>query len=993
MAQRNDSAGAPSGSARQPKKRARRSARAQSSSSRPDYPVVGIGASAGGLEALEEFFRHAPTDSGIAFVVIMHQRPGHRSLLPELLGKCTDMHVIMAGEGTRVEPNQVYIGPPGEYVAILHGTLSLMGAAATEDVRLPIDYFFRSLAQDLGPRAIGVILSGTGTDGTLGLTAIKGEAGMAMVQDMESARYGGMPGSAIAAGVADYVLPPGDMPGRLVAYVHGVSVMEPTVSAGAEALATWLQKVFVLLRTRTGHDFSAYKPSTIRRRIERRINVHQIETMAHYVRYLQENPNEVDLLFKELLINVSSFFRDVEAFAALAHDGLKPLFESRVHADELRVWVPGCANGEEAYSIAILFRECMEDLGRKAAVQIFATDLDGDAIETARAGRYPEGVAADMSPERLRRFFVREDGVYCIKKEIREMVVFAEQDLIKDPPFTKLDLISCRNLLIYLKSDVQQRLLPVFYYALRPGGLLFLGPSETIGTATELFTAVDRKWRIFRRKEPVGGAHLPMPAVMQRFGEEGNAARPAAEGPKDRREARIVAHLLRQFVPPTVIVDAQGDIVYIHGRTGAWLEPASGRPRLNILDMAREGLRIDLASVLRQAGRQDAEIVHQGVRVKSNGDWTLVDLSVRKITEPEAIRGLYLVALSPSATPAKTAAARVTGRAGTRIEEMERELQYTKENLQTTIEELETSNEELKSTNEELQSTNEELQSTNEELETSKEELQSLNEELSTVNGELQSKVDEFSEANNDMQNLLNSMEIATVFLDGRLHVRRFTTRTQHIVRLIGTDVGRPIGDLALNLEYSSLVDDARQVLETLVPKEAEVRTRDGSWYFMRIMPYRTVENAIDGLVITFVNLERLRQVEIDLEASEHARVLFESIVQTVREPLVVLDEELRVIVANQAFYGAFHVDADITVGRCIYELGKHQWDVPRLRQALEAILTENQTFNDFEVNHVFPGIGRRSMLLNGRRVQQKQGQPGLVLLAIEDVTDRVKHA
>lgn len=809
----------------------------------------------------------------MAFVVVTHQHPGHTSMLPELLGKTTRLKVVEAADGMQVEPNRVYVGPPGGYLAIMQGTLHRMETGKAEAPHLPIDYFFRSLALDQQEKAICIILSGTGTDGTLGLKAIKGESGMAMVQQVASAKYAGMPSSAVATGLADYVLPIEDMPRRLVAYGRGPYLATASVEEPAEPMPGPMQKIFVLLRSRTGHDFSCYKSSTIRRRIERRMNLHQIKAPAEYVRYLQQNAHEIDILFKELLISVTNFFRDPEAFDVLAKSALPDLLRSRPDNYALRIWSPGCATGEEAYSLAILVREVMETMKRHVEVQIFGTDLDHAAIDVARNGQYPDGIAVDVSAPRLERCFVREDGTYRVRKDIREMIIFAVQNVIKDPPFTKLDMISCRNVLIYLNADLQKRLLPTFHYALKPGGLLFLGPSESIGNATHLFEVVDKKWKIFRRKETALTVHpvmeFPVP-VLKAEAEEGVPA--MVRPPKESNIAGIVERvLLGRFAPASVVVGDRGDVVYIHGRTGAYLEPAAGQPRLNIVAMAREGLQLELNSALRQAAAGHAEVVREGVRVKANGDFAHITLSVTRLGEPETLRGLFLVTFRPE--PRQAPPAKPLGRArkesAPRVDELERELQHTKESLQTTIEELETSNEELKSANEELQSTNEELQSTNEELETSKEEMQSLNEELTTVNAELHSKVEDLSRANDDMQNLLNSTEIATIFLDNDLNIVRFTEQAKRLINLIQTDLGRPVGDLVSNLIYDQLVPDCREVLRSLIFKQLEVQTHEGRWYLMRIMPYRTAENVIDGLVLTFVDINPIKKADQALAAAK----------------------------------------------------------------------------------------------------------------------------
>jgi len=837
---------------------------------RHGFPIAGIGASAGGLEALEELLTRMPNNIGMGFVIVTHQHPGHTSLLAELLGKTTTLPVIEARDGLKVEPDHVYVGPPGGYLAILNGVLHRVETDKPEAPRLPIDYFFRSLAQDQNDKAIGIILSGTGTDGTLGLKSIKGESGMVMVQQAQSAKYAGMPSSAIATGLADYVLPPAAMPKQLLAYAHGPYLAAPLADEAPTVPAEPMQKIFVLLRARTGQDFSGYKANTIRRRIERRMNLHQIKGPNQYVRFLQENPHELDILFKELLIGVTSFFRDAEAFEALAKSALPGLLKLRHEDHTLRLWVPGCSSGEEVFNLAILTRECLAALKKQAEVQIFGTDLDNEAIEAARIGQYSDGIVVDISPQRLERCFTRVDGAYRIRKDIREMTVFAIQNVIKDPPFTKLDLISCRNLLIYFNADLQKRLVPIFHYALRPGGLLLLGPSETIGGFTDLFDVVDKRWKIYRRKETALAIHpaMALPA-LPRLADPEATAPPASPLVQQTGNISVMDRmLLARFAPASVVVNDRAEVVYIHGRTGAYLEPAAGQPRLNLLDMAREGLRLDLAAALRQAAASNSEVIRENVRVRTNGDFAHISLSVTRILEPEAVRGLFLVTFRPH--PAAAAAVRPRIRAPKarehgRIRDLEHELQFTRESLQSTIEELQTTNEELKSSNEELQSTNEELQSTNEELETSKEEMQSLNEELTTVNAELQSKLADLSRTSDDMQNLLNGTEIATIFLDNELNIKRYTEQAKRLVNLIPTDVGRPLGDLASHLSYNLLVADCREVQRTLVFKQTEVQTSDGLWYLLRVMPYRTAENVIDGLVLTFVDINPVKEVQKSL--------------------------------------------------------------------------------------------------------------------------------
>ncbi|KAA5542674.1 PAS domain S-box protein [Roseiconus nitratireducens] len=955
-----------------------------------DFPIVGVGASAGGLEALEELLKNMPRDPGMAFVIVTHQHPDHKSLLPELLGKVTKMPVVEADDGTKLERDHVYVGPPGSHLAILNGTLHRMDIETKESPRLPIDYFFRSLSEDQKERAICIVLSGTGTDGTLGLRAIKGESGMAMVQEPLTAKYAGMPASAQGTGLVDYVLTPAAMPKQLVAYVRGPYFAGATTAAEPPIVPTEpMQKIFVLLRNRTGHDFSAYKSNTIRRRIERRMNVHQIDKANQYVRYLQKNPHEIDMLFKELLISVTSFFRDPQSWDALAKRALPELLKSRPENYTLRAWVPGCASGEEVFSLAIVLRECMDKTKRHFDVQIFGTDLDNAAVDAARVGQYPSGIGVDVSPKRLERYFLKEENGYRIRKEIREMAIFAMQNVIKDPPFTKLDLLFCRNLLIYLNSDLQKRLLPIFHYALKPGGLLMLGPSETIGTFGELFEAVDKKWKIFRRRGTATSVHsMPeMPASQTPAETNINALPKLAES---TRETSIAAMLeksaMARFCPPFVVINDRCDIIHVHGRTGEFLELAEGQLRTNILDMAREGLAHDLASAIRQAAATEDEVIRENVRIKSNGGSVFVDLVVAKILEPEPIRGLLLVTFRPVPPPtvSEKQQSRRSRASPDRVEVLQRELQYMKQSHQATLEKLETSNEELKSTNEELQSTNEEMQSTNEELETSKEEMQSLNEELTTVNAELQSKVEDLSQANDDMQNLLNATDIATIFLDDDLNIKRFTEQAEKIIAIRPTDVGRPIGELMSYLKQVDLKRDCKSVLDTLMFKKREVETTDGGWFLMRIMPYRTTDKVIDGLVLTFVSIREMKEAE----KSSEQRTFFEAIFDTVRQPLLVLDEQHRVTSANRSFYQTFRMRPKQVQGKPLCELGDGAWDIPELRELLEDILPRNSTFDDYEVEHEFPKIGHKVFVLNARRLDHHTSMPSMILLAMEDISE-----
>lgn len=888
------------------------------------FPIVGIGASAGGLAAFEAFLSGIPadTDTGMAFVLVQHLAPDHKSILSELIRRYTRMRVFEVEDGMKVEPDCAYIIPPNRDMAILNGTLQLIEPSAPRGQRLPIDFFFRSLAQDQHERAICVVLSGTGSDGSLGVRAIKGEGGMAIAQIPDSTEYDGMPRNAIATGLIDYELLPADMPAQIIAYVaqvFGKPSHAPTAPAPTSGNA--MQKLFILLRTHTGHDFSLYKPSTIHRRVERRMAVQQINTIDDYVKFARQTPNEVGALFRDLLIGVTSFFRDPEAFKALEEHVIPKLFTGKPPGTSIRVWSPGCSTGEEAYSIAILLAERQEAMKQRFKVQVFATDIDSQAIAAARAGLFPASIAADISPERLSRFFVAESNgtAFRVHKSIRDLLVFSEQDLIKDPPFSKLDLVSCRNLLIYMNGELQKKLIPLFHYSLNPGGYLFLGTSETTGEFVDLFRAVDRKSKLYQRKEDTHGAQrAAIGHFLPRSAPRDTALPKYADtaGSSSRLSLRELSEraLLEHTGLVGALINAQGDILYLHGRTGLYLEPAPGEAGIaNILKMAREGLRSELAIALRTALAGHEPVRLGGVRVKTNGEFTNVNLTVRPVTTGSIASAeipLYLVVLEPAppAEPLTQATSTATGAESATADDAQKDAQFaalrhelrTKEEyLHAANEELETSNEELKSSNEELQSTNEELQSTNEELETSKEELQSINEELATVNAELQTKVADLSQISNDMNNLLAGTGIGTIFLDHQLRILRFTPAATQIINLIAGDVGRPVGHLVNNLEnYTRLTEDAQEVLDTLIPKEVVVRTRKGAWYIMRILSYRTMENVIEGVVITFIDITERHRLE---EALLGSREKVASVLHVLPVGISVLNDRNEIVYNNPA--------------------------------------------------------------------------------------------
>ncbi len=897
------------------------------------FPTIGIGASAGGLEAFEVFFKEIPPNSGMAFILVSHLDPDHASMLVEILQRVTSIPVVEAGNQMIVEPDHVYVIPPNRDLTIFHGTLQLSVPGQLRGQRMPIDTFLRSLAEDAGEKAIAAIFSGSGTDGTLGLRAVQGAGGVSFVQDPATAKYDSMPTSAIQSGLATFVLPVEKIYKEIADYVHNYLTLKiPSPLPTPEGKHPFT-KILMVLRTKTGHDFSLYKPTTIRRRIERRMGMHTIDDPDAYARYLAENPSEVRLLFKELLINVTSFFRDPEAFEILKTEILPPLLENKPENYVFRVWVAGCATGEEAYSIAMIFRECLDTARHPFKVQIYSTDINEDAIAVARSGMYPPNISIDISPERLRRFFTKEETGFQIKKEIREIVVFAVQDVTKDPPFTRLDLLSCRNLMIYFEPELQNRLIPVFHYALNPGGILFISPSESIGRFIDLFAPINRKWKFYHARKLILPArteeHFNFPITP---GQTGYGKQDLATKPKETNFVELTRGILLQtYAPPSVIVDDEGNILYVHGDTGNYLRPAPGQANLNVTDMAREGLQLGLRKAIHTAVKNKTQAIAPGLPVRINGGMHHVDVTVRPLTDPGTAKEILIVSFGDAEPEDKEKSPhrRTSARIGQskRVDELEQELLYTKENMQANLIEMQAANEELKSTNEELQSTNEELQSTNEELETSKEELQSVNEEIVTVNAELQAKIEQLTDIQNDMKNLLDSTNIGTIFLDENLSVKRFTREAVRVFRLVATDVGRPLADIKSTLISGDIVTDAQEVLDTMVPREKEVQTTDNMWYLAHFSPYRTLENVIEGVVITFTDITAIKSMGLE---TRRARELAENVIDTIREPLVVLDPEFKVVSASRSFYSTFRMAPEETIGRTLFELRQPAVEYPK---------------------------------------------------------------
>ncbi len=831
--------------------------------------IVGIGASAGGLEALEQFLGQVPPKSGLAYVVVQHLDPTQKALLPELLQRKTAMPVREAKSKMRIEPDSVYVIPPNTELSVIDGTLHLDTPIEPRGMRLPINILFSSLASAQGERAIAVVLSGMGSDGTLGLQAIKAVGGLTVVQQPDTAQFDPMPKSAIAAGCADIVAPPSELPARILTYVAQVS--DPAIASKDEVktqiASPPLQRILWFLHERSRHDFSLYKTGTLHRRIERRMAIHDIATLELYADFLEDNSQEIDLLFKELLIGVTSFFRDAAVWEYLADVALPELLTRRVTEHKLRAWVVGCSTGEEAYSLAMVFTEAAQRLPRPHdfCLQIFASDLSPDAIAAARRGQYPTTIADSVSPQRLARFFSAQGTHYQINKSIRDMVIFAQHDVILDPPFTKLDFITCRNLLIYFDAALQRKLLPLFHYSLRPGGVLLLGSSETVGKSNQLFTAIEPKLRLYFRQNngSIGGPDFLVKSFppLSRIIKETPMPPPTMPTPStDHLQSAADRVLLQVYAPAAVVLNSSADIVYISGHTGKYLEPAAGKANWNFHAMVRDGLRAPIADALRQVAARREPLQLRGLHVEVPGGTQIVDVTVQALHEPAALEDMTMIVFRDIAP---TPVSRRRRKAQTEVEASHAaELQKMLDEIQLLREESRASKEELQSSNEELQSTNEELQSTNEELTTSKEEMQSMNEELQTINTELQTKLDDLALAQSDMQNLLNSIDIAILFLDRNMNVRRYTDRASRIINIRESDIGRPLSDLTSNLQYPMLHEDALETLRSLALCEKEIPSKDGRWYSVRIIPYRRLDDVIDGVVLTFVDITATKDLE-----------------------------------------------------------------------------------------------------------------------------------
>ncbi|QCB45547.1 chemotaxis protein CheB [Hydrogenophaga sp. PAMC20947] len=826
--------------------------------------IVALGASAGGLEPLEQFLAQVPIRSGLAYLVVQHMDPTHKAMLSDLLQRTTEMPVREATESQPIEPDAVYVIPPNAELTVKNGAIHLAVPSQPRGRRMPIDVLFSSLARELGDRAIGVVLSGMGSDGTLGLRAIKSQGGLTVAQAPESAQFDSMPKSAIAAGCVDIVTQPSTMPQSILS----VTFERPRSMPGADGVddldAAPLAAILNLLHAHSKHDLRQYKTSTLLRRIDRRMAVHELATMVAYVAFLRENPQELDLLFKEMLIGVTSFFRDGSVWQDLKDSMLPPLLtRHRGVAGSLRAWVVGCSTGEEAYTLAMLYTEAVEHLpvSQRLPLQIFATDLSADAIAVARAGLYPASIARDVEPERLGRFFHHKSSGYLINQGIRDMVRFAQHDVILDPPFTRLDILCCRNLMIYFDAALQQRLIPLFHYSLRPGGVLLLGGSETVGRAQAMFKPLHPKTRLYWRIDNGPATKMAVfPTPRRPTARSATLETPVAHLNTASANLQSLADqaLLQAFSPPAVLVNDSGDVLYLNGRTGVYLEPAAGKANWNIHVMARPGIRAQLAVALRTALKDKKPVELRGLRLDDETP-KIIDITVQPILQPAGIAGMALIVFRDVVAPIRGRRHKASGVVDTAVGD---DLIRSREEVRALRQDMQASQEELQAANEELQSINEELQSANEELTTSKEEAQSMNEELQTVNGELQSKLDDLALAQSDMQNLLNSIDIATLFLDNGLNVRRFTEQIASVFHLREADIGRPLSELATTLIYPELHTDVKETLRTLMFSEKEITTADGHWFSVRIMPYRTQANVIQGAVITFVDITSAKELE-----------------------------------------------------------------------------------------------------------------------------------
>jgi two-component system CheB/CheR fusion protein len=968
------------------------------------FPIVGIGASAGGLEACLAFLTALPSQTGMAFILVQHLEPNYESHLPEILARGTAMPVVPAKDGVRVEKDRLYVIPPNVMMTIKGGALRLSPRAESPNPYYPIDQFLLSLAEDQGSHAIGVILSGSSSDGAQGLRAIKCAAGTTFCQDEESAKYGGMPHSAIATGAVDFVLPPPAIAEELARISTHPYLANPDIAADPSSLSADglayeqnkedIRKILSLLRRSTGVDFTQYKESTIRRRIARRMLVNNCISLGEYSTYLDRHSSEVTDLYRDILISVTQFFREPETFASLARIQSK-ILQNRDRNSPFRIWSAGCATGEEAYSLAITVAELLDAAGLSTPVQLFGTDVSEIAIDRARSGDYPESIQTDVSLERLSKFFVKTETGYRIAKHIRENCIFARHDLIKDPPFSQLDLVSCRNVLIYLDTPAQQRILSAMHYSLKPAGILLLGSAESVGSRIDLFNSVENGNKIFSKKPGSSRYAVTMPdpkgfekVMVDWKTKEAMTAPTLAE--IENRATRILRDL---YAPPGVTVNDAMQIVHFHGRTSPYLEPPTGEASLNLLRVAHQSILFPLRKAIDTAAERRQPVEETGVRLARGGETREITLRVIPISEGES--RFFLVLFEEGAVPHSPVAGPHLDEAESSVLEYQltqarRELDETREYLRKIVEQHEVAIEELRAAHEEVQSSNEEMQSTNEELRTAKEELQSSNEELRTVNDELQNRNDELGSANNDLSNVLSAVSIPIVMVGMDFRIRRFTPAASRLLNTAPTDLGRSIVDVHYAIDVPALQAMLTDATQTLAVQQSKIQNRDGRWFSVLVRPYRTTDDRIDGAVITFLDIDDLTRA---LESAEAARDFAEGMVETVQHPLLVLDHDFRIQRVTSGFYKDFQVTPNETLGQSIFAIGNGQWNFPQLRTRLEDALIRDVSFRDLSVEHEFPGIGRRTMRLNAQRISGRDRTSHTLLLAVEDVTERKEAA
>jgi two-component system CheB/CheR fusion protein len=954
-------------------------------------PIVGIGASAGGLEALRALFARMPANSGLGFVVIQHLDPDRPSMLTSVLSGVTRLPVVEITDGMPVKPNRVHVIPGGSDLTVREGILQLLPRKRTTELHLPIDSFLRSLAADQHGSSIGVVLSGSGADGTQGLRAIKAEGGIGLAQSPDSAQFRSMPESALAAGVVDFCSDPEEIAKELVRLAsHPYLAKAAAPESGTPDDGRTIATILATVREKTGVDFSAYKRTTVRRRIERRMAVRHLDTLGHYAAALRDDPAEARLLSEDMLIHVTAFFRDEEAFESLSRNVFEPMIRDKDDGASIRIWVPGCSTGEEVYAIGICLAESLQDSGRTFTVKLFGSDLSDEAIETARAGVYRESDLAEVQPARLARFFERVEGGYRVTKQLRDLCVFVKHDLTRDAPFAKLDLISCRNVLIYFDTELQRRVIPMLHYCLNKPGYLFLGESEAITGFRDLFVPLDKDHRIFAKTGESPRFAYPLPAgrgveVMVRPG--GGTER----GPPVREVLRQADHLLlARFAPPGVIVNERLEIIQYRGHTGAFLEPPPGQPEANVLRMARHDLVAHLHEAVERAKAESATVRREKVRIATESGSRLVDLEVIPLAVGEKARERYFLILfeteatRPAAAPTPVLLAEPPAPEADESRRLKAELLATKDYLQSLIDEHQRTNDDLAAANEELIASNEELQSTNEELQSAKEELQSANEELSTLNDELSNRNEDLDKVANDLVNVLASVEIPIIIVDMAMKVRRFTPRVADIAAFIPADVGRPIADLQLKVKVDDLDKKIREVIAGLVPREWDIQSKDGRWLRLNVRPYRTSDNRLDGAVLSFIDVDILKHA---LRDAEIARDFITGVVEALGTPLVVLEPALKVVLANHAFYERYRLSRDVVEGRSFYQADGGSWDVPAVRAALSRPAGETLQFGSVEMTAEFPHLGRRVVSLTARPIRMETGED-MTLLAISDVTE-----